>query len=171
MKNIALFPGSFDPITNGHVNIIERAAGLFSEVIVAIGIHHNKQGLFSVEQRADLAEQALQHYPNVQVTAYEGLTVDFALECGANILLRSFRNSSDVDYEMQLEWINRKLAPELETVYLSPEPEYQGISSTMVKDIAQHGGDFEAFVPAEVAEALGNEFRLNSFSSSSLINL
>jgi pantetheine-phosphate adenylyltransferase len=158
MHNIVLYPGTFDPITKGHLNIIQRAAGLFTEVIVAVGVSSSKTALFGLEQRVALAEQALEHLENVSVTGYEGLTVDLALECGANIILRGLRTGSDFEYEYQLNWMNQQMAPELETIFLAPSQDVTGISSTLVKEIARYGGDYEPFVSPGVAQALEDAF-------------
>ena len=154
MKNIVLYPGAFDPLTNGHLNLIDRAATIFDEVIVAVGVSPKKASLFSLEQRVAMAERSLAELDNVQVTGYEGLTVDFALECGANILLRGLRTGGDFEYEFQLNWVNQRLAAEFETIFMAPGEAVAGISSTFVKEIAKYGGDYEQFVPAAVAQAL-----------------
>ena len=154
MKNIILYPGAFDPLTNGHIDLIKRAAVLFDEVIVAVGVSSKKTALFGIEQRVALAERSVDDIDNVQVTGYEGLTTDFALECGANIILRGLRTSGDFEYEFQLDWMNQRLAGELETLFMAPGEEVAGISSTLVKEIAKYGGDYEQFVSAAVAQAL-----------------
>lgn len=158
MNNIVLYPGTFDPLTNGHLDIIDRVADLFDEVIVAVGISSKKSALFSLEQRVALAERCLTDYENVSVTGYEGLTVDLALDVGANIILRGLRTGGDFEYESQLTWMNHQLAPEIETIYFAPTPEVAGISSTLVKEVARYGGDYEQFVPAPVAQALEDAF-------------
>lgn len=154
MKNIILYPGTFDPLTNGHVNLIRRAAAIFDEVIVGVGISSKKTALFSLEQRVALAERSLDDIDNVQITGYEGLTTDFALECGANIILRGLRTGGDFEYEFQLDWMNQRLADELETLFMAPGDAVAGISSTLVKEVAKYGGDYEQFVPPAVAQAL-----------------
>ena len=158
MKNIVLYPGSFDPLTNGHKDIIERAADVFDEVIVAIGINSNKAALFSLEQRVEMAESVFAKEDNIQVTAFDALSTDFALECGANIILRGLRTGIDFAAEFQLDWMNQRLAPELETLFMTPSEEVAGISSTLVKEIAKYGGDYEQFVPSVVAQALEDAF-------------
>lgn len=158
MQNIALYPGMFDPLTNGHLDIITRAADVFSEVVVAVGISSKKSALFSLEQRVALAERCVDHLDNVTVTGYEGLTVDLALECGANIILRGMRSGSDLDYESGLFWTNHQLAPEIETLFMFPSTNVAGISSTLVKEVARYGGDYEQFVPAAIAQALEDAF-------------
>jgi pantetheine-phosphate adenylyltransferase len=158
MNNIALYPGTFDPLTNGHLDLIQRAADLFDEVIVAVGHSSQKTSLLTLEQRVALAERCLEDLDNVTVTGYEGLTVDLALDCGANVIIRGLRSGTDFDYEQQLSWMNQQLAPEIETVFLVPSSECMGISSTLVKEIARYGGDYEQFVPAAVAQALEEAF-------------
>jgi pantetheine-phosphate adenylyltransferase len=158
MKNIVLYPGSFDPLTNGHKDIIERAADVFDEVIVAIGVNSNKAALFSLEQRVEMAESVFAKEDNIQVTAFDALSTDFALECGANIILRGLRTGIDFAAEFQLDWMNQRLAPELETLFMTPSEEVAGISSTLVKEVAKYGGDYEQFVPAVVAQALEDAF-------------
>lgn len=158
MHNIALYPGTFDPITNGHIDIVTRAAELFDEVILAVGMSSTKATLFSLEQRVALAENSLEQYDNISVTGYEGLTVDLALDCGANIILRGLRTGGDFEYESQLNWMNQQMAPEIETIFLAPRSDVAGISSTLVKEVARYNGDFEQFVPIVVAQALEEAF-------------
>ena len=158
MKNIVLYPGVFDPLTNGHVDLINRAVSIFDEVIVAVGVSSKKAALFAVEQRVAMAEHSLHAMENVQVTAYKGLTTDFALECGANIILRGLRTSGDFEYEFQLNWMNQRLMSHLETLFIAPSQKVAGISSTLVKEIAKYGGDYKQFVPPAVARALAEAF-------------
>lgn len=158
MHNIALYPGTFDPLTNGHLDIIRRAAAIFEEVVVAVGVSSKKTALFSLEQRVALAERCVDPLGNVTVTGYEGLTVDLALECGANVILRGLRSGGDFEYEGQLNWMNQQLAPEIETLFLAPSADVAGISSTLVKEIARYGGDYEQFVPAVIAQALEDAY-------------
>ena len=160
MKNIVLYPGTFDPITHGHIDIIERAADIYDEIIVGVGISSDKTTLFDIEQRAELIDSCFRDNDAITVTGYDGLTTDFALECGANIILRGLRTSGDFDYEFQLNWMNQRLAPELETIFMTPSEDVAGISSTLVKEIASYGGDYEQFVPAAVAQALENKFKV-----------
>ncbi len=154
MKNIVLYPGVFDPLTNGHLDLIKRAANIFDKVIVAIGISVKKTALFSIEQRVAMAARSLHNISNVQVTGYQGLTTDFAFSCGANIILRGLRTSGDFEYEFQLHWMNQRLASKLETLFIAPNAEFAGISSTLVKEIAKYDGDYQQFVPVAVAQAL-----------------
>lgn len=158
MKNIALYPGVFDPLTNGHVDLVSRAAKIFDKVIVAVGVSSKKAALFAIEQRVAMAKHSLHEVDNVQVMAYQGLTTDFALECGANIILRGLRTSGDFEYEFQLNWMNQHLVSELETLFIAPDEKVAGISSTLVKEIAKYGGDYQQFVPVAVAQALAEAF-------------
>lgn len=158
MKNIVLYPGTFDPITNGHIDIISRAANLFDEVILAVGQNSNKTPLFTLEQRILLAERSLEDFDNVQVLGYDGLTTNFARECEANIILRGLRTWQDFEYEFQLNWMNKCLAPDLETIFLAPSKDVEGISSTLIREIAKNGGDYEQFVPSAVSQALEEIF-------------
>lgn len=154
MANTVIYPGTFDPFTNGHLDLVERAAALFDNVIIAVGVSSKKTDLFSIEQRVAMIERAVEHLNNIEVTGYEGLTTELAKECEANIILRGLRTGTDFEYEFQLNWMNQHLAPELETIFLAPTEKYIGISSTLVKEVARYGGDYEQFVPAGVAQAL-----------------
>lgn len=158
MKNVVLYPGTFDPITYGHIDLIHRACELFDEVIVGVGINSKKTALLSLEKRIELAEAALADRDNIQVTAFAGLTTDFAHECGANIILRGLRTGADFEYEYQLHWLNKHLAPEVETLFMAPSKEFAGISSSLVKEIARYNGELTAFVPPLVAAALEDAF-------------
>ena len=157
MTNVVLYPGTFDPMTNGHLDLIIRASNIFDEVFVGVGINPSKKTLFTIEERVTLMEEVLADVENVQVTAFSGLTTDFAIECGANIILRGLRTGLDFEQEFQLNWMNHALAPDLETIFFAPSPEVSGISSTLVKQVAEHGGDYVQFVPDVIARALGNK--------------
>ncbi|WP_018691544.1 pantetheine-phosphate adenylyltransferase [Algicola sagamiensis] len=154
MKRIALYPGTFDPITKGHIDLVERAGKLFDEVILAIAANPTKQPLFSLDERVDLCEKALTHIPNVSVIGFSGLLAQFAKDKGANILIRGLRAVSDFEYEFQLANMNRRLNPDLESVFLTPAEEYSFISSTLVKEVALHGGNVTEFVSPLIHEAL-----------------
>lgn len=156
MNNIAIYPGTFDPITNGHIDIIERAAKLFKHVIVAIAENAYKSPRFSLAQRADLAHTVLSHLPNVEIAGFNSLLVKFAEERGATVILRGLRAVSDFEYEFQLASMNRRISPKIETVFLTPAENYAYISSTLVREIASLGGDVSQFVHPKVAEALLN---------------
>lgn len=152
----ALYPGSFDPITNGHLDVLQRAATLFDELIVAVARENQKVSLFSVEERAGLIEEMLRelNLKNVRVMLFEGLLVDFARAQGAAAVVRGLRAVSDFEFEFQMALMNRKLDPRLETLFLMPREELTYISSRIVKEIARLGGNVELFVPPRVAAAL-----------------
>ena len=151
---IAIFPGSFDPITLGHVEIVERAASLFSEVIVAVGEHPTKQGCFPVKRRCALIEASLSHIDKASASSYQGLLVDYCRTRGAGVIVRGIRGSSDLDAESQMGLANRDLAPEIETIFLLPSAHVHYISSSLIRDIASHGGDIRRYVSSPVAAAL-----------------
>jgi pantetheine-phosphate adenylyltransferase len=150
----AIYPGSFDPVTNGHLDVLERATGLFDEVIVGVARENNKQSLFTLEERVDLIRTVAAHLPTVRVLPFHGLLVDFARAQEAVALVRGLRAVSDFEFEFQLALMNRKLQPHLETVFLMPREELTYISSRIVKEIARLGGQVELFVPPPVVEAL-----------------
>jgi pantetheine-phosphate adenylyltransferase len=150
MSRIALFPGSFDPITLGHVDIIERAVPLFDEIKIAVGTNSAKNYLFSLAQRVQWIEQTFAHEPKISVITYEGLTVDFAKEQGVQFLLRGLRNPADFEFEKAIAQANREMVPDLETVFLLTSARYAYISSSIVREVYNHGGDFQKFVPATV---------------------
>ena len=156
MHNIAIYPGTFDPITNGHTDLITRAAKLFDKVIVAIAANKRKHPAFSQQQRIELAQAVLQDVKNVEVKAFDGLLVDFAASQNATVILRGLRAVSDFDFEFQLAGMNRYIAPEIETLFLTPADEVSHISSTLVREIAGYNGDVTQFVAPIVATALAN---------------
>ena len=155
--NRALYPGTFDPITKGHGDLIERAARLFDEVIVAVAVNSKKNPLFSLEKRVELASVVCAHLPNVRVVGFSTLLAHFAHEQQANVLIRGLRAVSDFEYEFQLANMNRRLMPELESVFLTPAEENSFISSTLVKEVALHGGDIRQFVDPVVAQAIATK--------------
>ncbi|MHB1949764.1 MAG: pantetheine-phosphate adenylyltransferase [Gammaproteobacteria bacterium] len=159
MKNIAVYPGTFDPITFGHIDLIERAARMFENVIVAIAANAKKQPVFTLQERVELASQVLSHHSNVKVLGFENLLTDFAYEHGANIILRGLRAVSDFDYEFQLAGMNRCLAPNIESMFLMPAENYTYLSSSFVREIASLGGDVAQFVPEVVVAALNKKSR------------
>ncbi len=149
---IAVYPGTFDPITMGHQDLIRRAAGLFGVVVVAVAAAHHKKTLFSLEERLETVREVLKVYPNVQVASFSGLVRDFAVQQGARAMLRGVRSVTDFDFENQLAGMNRALAPDIETVFLTPDARFQHISSTLVREIASLQGDVAQFVaPAVLA--------------------
>ena len=155
----AVYPGSFDPITNGHLDVIFRAAHLFDEVIVAIAHNDQKKPLFDVDERVALIEEATQKNEHIRVTRFDGLLVEFANQVEAAAVVRGLRAISDFEFEFQMALMNRKLEPKLETVFLTPREEFTYISSRLVKEVARLGGDVSEFVPANVATALAGRFK------------
>lgn len=156
---IAIYPGTFDPITNGHSDLIQRASSIFDEVIVAIAANPKKTPLFSLEERIELAEGALAGLENVAVSGFDSLTADFAREHGARVILRGLRAVSDFEFEFQLAGMNRRLAPDVETMFLTPTETYTFLSSSLVKEVAGLGGDVGEFVDTKVMAALHNRLR------------
>ena len=159
MSKIALYPGTFDPITNGHLDLIQRASKLFDKVIVAVAQSRGKNPLFDVEQRVQLAKEVVSDMANVEVCGFSGLLVDLARDKGAKILLRGLRAVSDFEYEFQLANMNRRLAPEVESVFLTPAEQFSFISSSLIREIAALNGDVSQFVPVEVQKALETCFK------------
>ena len=154
----AVYAGSFDPVTLGHTAIIERAAKLYKKVTVAIGVNPNKQGLFTSDERQELLVKALAHLKNVEVQRFEGLLIDYCLSLGAGVIVRGLRLLTDFEYEFQLGLANRDLAPSIETVFLFTASEHVYISSSLVKEIAQNGGDTSRYVPEAVQAALTDKY-------------
>lgn len=152
MKKTAIYPGTFNPLTNGHLNIIQRSAELFDEVLVAVAKSAGKAPLFDLEQRVAMANEALVSYASVRVVLFDGLLVDLAKQHNANIVVRGIRSTADFEYEAQMAGMNRKMLPELETVFLTTHSDWAHLSSMLVRDIAHHGGDVSTFVPANVAK-------------------
>jgi pantetheine-phosphate adenylyltransferase len=146
----AVFAGTFDPITNGHVDVVQRAASLFDELIIAIGINTAKKTLFGLEQRTLWLQETFHDISHVRVMHYEGLTVNFCKELGARYMLRGLRNGTDFDYEAHIAQLNKSLSGEVETVFMLTSPEVSFISSTLVRDLIIHGGDYSAYVPEAV---------------------
>jgi pantetheine-phosphate adenylyltransferase len=151
---IAVYPGSFDPITLGHVDIVERATRVFDEVILAIGRHPSKPGYFTIDQRRELAEASVAHLANASVATFDGLVVHFCRDRKARAIVRGLRATGDFEPEFQMGLANRDLAAEIETVFLIPGANHMYVSSSLVKEIAGHGGDFERYVAPAVAKAL-----------------
>ena len=151
---IAVYPGTFDPLTNGHTDLISRAEGLFEKVIVGIAMVSGKEAFFSVDERTELAKVVLAKHERVEVLAFDGLLVDFAKQCNAKVILRGLRAVSDFEYEFQLAGMNRSLAPQLESVFMTPSEKYAFLSSALVRQVASLGGDISAFVSTEVERAM-----------------
>lgn len=154
MKRNAVYPGTFDPITNGHHDLVRRAATIFDRVVVAIAANPNKAPMFSLETRVDLARRVLADLPNVEVTGYTGLTVEFARKNQLNVIMRGLRAVSDFEFEFQLANMSRHLSRDVETVFMTPQEQFTFISSTLVREIAVLGGDVHEFVHPIVAEEL-----------------
>ena len=154
----AIYPGSFDPITHGHLDIIKRASAMFDEVIVGVYDRPEKQLLFTTEERVQMAQQAVAHLGNVRAQSYSGLTVDFAKQVGAKVMVRGLRMSSDFEREFEMAMMNKKLAPGIELVCLMASLEFQFLSSSLLKEVAQLGGCLQDMVPDHVAEALRKKF-------------
>ncbi len=155
-KNLSrvIYPGTFDPITNGHLDLVERAASMFDEVIIAVAASPSKNTLFTLEERVNFAQLVTSHLPNVKAKGFSGLMVDFAKAEKATVLVRGLRTTVDFEYEFGLTNMYRRLMPELESVFLTPAEEYAFISSTIVREVAIHGGNVDEFVPEVVAKAL-----------------
>jgi pantetheine-phosphate adenylyltransferase len=154
MKITAIYPGTFDPVTNGHTDLVRRAARLFDEVIVAVAANPQKRPMFDLEERVGLARAVLGGVPGVRVEGFESLLVDFMRAQGASVVLRGLRAVSDFEFEFQLAGMNRRLAPEIETVFLTPSEQEMFISASLVKEVALLGGDVSPFVDARVLSAL-----------------
>lgn len=165
MHTRAIYPGTFDPITNGHADLIERAAKMFTQVTVGIAYNPSKKPLFSLDERVELATRVTNHLDNVQVLGFTGLLVDFAKKNHSTILIRGLRAVSDFEYEFQLANMNRRLNPELESVFLTPAEENSFISSTLVKEVALHHGDVSGFCHPEVQKALHHKLHKESSDS------
>ena len=155
----AIYAGSFDPVTNGHLDVIERAAKLCDEMIVAVAFNPEKRGLFAPEERVALLNAAVTGLANVRVTSFHGLLVEFARNEAATAVIRGLRAVSDFEFEFQMALMNRRLEPRLETLFLMPKEEYSYVSSRLVKEVASLGGDISHFVPPVVAKALGAKYR------------
>ena len=159
MKNrLAIYPGTFDPITLGHLDIIERAVSIFDEVIVSVGQNIGKQPLFTVEERINMIQKTCAHIDNVRVTHFDGLIVDYARSQGARAMIRGLRAMSDFEFEFQMALVNRTLYPELVQVFLMPHEAYTHLNSTIVREVSSFGGDITPFVTPYVAEVLAKKY-------------
>ena len=153
MKTI-VYPGTFDPITNGHIDLVERASRLFDKVVIGIASSQRKSPLFTIEERIKLASECLQHVPNVEIHGFDCLLVNFVSDCNADAIMRGLRAVSDFEYEFQLANMNRALSPEIESIFLTPSEKFSYISSSLVREISSLRGDVSQFVPSNVAKAL-----------------
>ncbi len=158
---LAICPGSFDPVTNGHLQIITRAAEMFDRVIVVAMANHNKKPLFSENERVDLLRRATKHLPNVEVDFYDGLLAEYARQKQASVIVKGLRAMSDFEYEFQMALTNRKLNPDVETVFLATEAEHMYLSSSLVKQVAGLGGDITEFVPACIVKDILEKYGRN----------
>ena len=157
-KTIAIYPGSFDPITNGHLDIIQRGAKLFDEVIVAILVNTEKAPLFSTEERVEMTQTILKsNYSNVRVDTFDGLLVEYAIKQGAKVIVRGIRAVSDYEYELQMALMNRRLEPRIETVFMMPSEAYSYLSSRLVREVSKFGGSVEGLVPPLVGKLLNQK--------------
>lgn len=160
MKPItAIYPGTFDPITNGHIDLIHRAHKLYERVLVAVAASPNKMPLFTQIERIELAQRVLEEMPGIHVVGFDNLLVDFACKNNASVIIRGLRAVSDFEFEFQMASMNRRLAPEIETVFLTPAEQYEFISSSMIREIAKLGGDISSFVPNYVKQQLILKFK------------
>lgn len=156
---VAIYPGSFDPVTKGHLDVLERASSIFDKVIIVVSVNTNKQSFISAEDRISLIKECVKHLKNVEVDSYNGLTVDYAKSKGADVLIRGLRAVSDFEYEMQLSQVNHALDSEINTVFLITKPEYNFISSSTIREIAIMRGDISKFVPAPVKKFLEDKYK------------
>jgi pantetheine-phosphate adenylyltransferase len=160
MNIAAIYPGTFDPITNGHIDLVGRAARMFSRVVVAVAENNNKKPLFCLEERVAMARETLSGIPNVEVLGFDTLLVNCAKYSGASVILRGLRAVSDFEFEFQLAGMNRHLGPEIETIFLTPSEKYAFISSSLIREIARLGGDISSFVPDLVRIELNRKYGL-----------
>lgn len=156
--NVVIYPGTFDPITKGHMDLVERASKIFDKIIIAVADSPKKKPLFDLEQRCELAKQSLNHIPSLEVIGFSCLLVDLIKQKNANIILRGVRAVSDFEYEFQLADMNRKLAPQVESLFMTPDNHLSFVSSTLIREIASLGGNIDEFVSEEVALALKTRF-------------
>ncbi len=158
MKHIAVYPGTFDPVTNGHIDLVERSLRIFDELIVAVAANPKKQPLFSLEERIGMIKKVVSRYKRVKIEGFDGLLVDYVKQKNAVGIIRGLRAVSDFEYEMQMALMNRRLDNDIETVFLMPNEEYSFITSTIVREAASYGGDVSSLVPRVVVEKLKKKY-------------
>lgn len=158
-KNVAVYPGTFDPLTSGHEDLVKRASSLFERVIIGVAESRTKHPMFSLAERVDIAREVLTGYPNIEIHGFDCLLMDFMRQHGASVIMRGLRAVSDFEYEFQMAGMNRNLYPDVETVFLTPSDQYMFVSATMVREIASLGGDVSKFVPSQVQQRLVTRFR------------
>jgi pantetheine-phosphate adenylyltransferase len=159
VARLAVYAGSFDPVTHGHLDLIERASALFSDVIVAIGVHPTRHALFTFAERLKLVESVSKTLPNVRVDSFDGLLIDYCKRVGARVIVRGLRAVTDFEYELQIAHANADLCPEVDTMFLPSRTEHGFVSASLIREIASHGGDVSRYAPAVVVEALKEKFR------------
>lgn len=159
MKKVAIFPGSFDPITNGHIDIIERCNHLFDKIIIAIAFNPEKRGLFTLNERLEMIRTIYGDHDNIIIDSFEGLLMDYAKKVGANIIIRGLRAISDFEYEFQMALMNRRLDDKIETIFMMPHETYSYVSSRLIKEVFQLGGSIQGLVPPIVEKKLREKFR------------
>lgn len=164
-RALAIYPGSFDPVTFGHLDIIERAATLFENLIVAIGVHPTKQPLFSVTERIELIEHVVRHLPNITVEAFDGLLIEYCAEKKASMIVRGLRVTTDFEYELQIAHANADIRPEIDTMFLPSRTKHGFLSASLVREIASHGGNVARYAPPLVCEALVKKLAITTKKS------
>jgi len=158
IARLAVYAGSFDPITLGHTDLVERASALFSDVIVAMGVHPTRSPLFTVDERVALVAEACKPYPNVRVDSFDGLLIDYCSKVGARVIVRGLRAATDFEYELQIAHANADLRPEIDTIFLPTRTKHGFVSASLVREIASHGGDVSRYAPKVVCDALAAKF-------------
>ena len=156
-QGLAVYAGSFDPVTNGHIDLIDRASKLFQSVVVALGIHPTREPLFNIDERLALLREVAKPYPNVTVDSFDGLLIEFCRAVGARVIVRGLRAATDFEYELQIAHANADLMPEIDTIFLPTRTNYGFVSASLVRDIAIHGGDVSRYAPQVVIEALAKK--------------
>jgi pantetheine-phosphate adenylyltransferase len=158
VARLAVYAGSFDPVTLGHLDLIERSAALFSDLIVAIGVHPTRNPLFSAKERVDLISDVVKHLPNVEVDSFDGLLIEYCRKRGARCIVRGLRAATDFEYELQIAHANADLCPEIDTIFLPTRTKHGFVSASLVREIASHGGDVTRYAPEPVCKALKAKF-------------